>query len=102
MIWVIIVGCGEFTPGHHCVHHAAKIISPLNVPVREHQPRQASPAGLGEIDQALAQFITRDMAKPLGLPVPVGGRMVQPLSDELIRRGRVGQLFEKGVCFAQV
>jgi hypothetical protein len=26
--------------------------------------------------------------------------MVQPLSDELIRRGWVRQLFEKGVCFA--
>jgi hypothetical protein len=26
--------------------------------------------------------------------------MVQPLSDELIRRGRVRQFFEKGVCFA--
>lgn len=100
MIGVIIVGGGEFAPGHHGVDHAAKIIGPLNVPVREHQPRQASPAGLSEIDQASAQFITRDMAKPLGLPVPVGGRMVQPLSDELIRRRRVRQFFEKGVCFA--
>ena len=100
MIGVIIVGGGEFTPSHHGVDHAAKIIGPLNVPVREHQPRQASPAGLSEIDQASAQFITRDMAKPLGLPVPVGGRMVQPLSDELVRRGRVRQFFEKGVCFA--
>ena len=100
MIRVIIVGGGEFTPSHHGVDHAAKIIGPLNVPVREHQPRQASPAGLSEINQTSAQFITRDMAKPLGLPVPVRGRMVQPLSDELIRRRRVRQFFEKGVGFA--
>ena len=102
MIRVIIVSGREFTPGHHGVDHAAKIISPLNMPVREHQPRQASPAKLSEIDQASAQFITRDMAKTLGLPVPVGGCMVQPLSDELIRRGRVRQFLEKVVCFTHI
>ena len=100
MIGVIIVGGGEFTPSHHGVDHAAKIIGPLNVPVREHQPRQASPAGLSEINQTSAQFITRDMPKSLDLTVPVGGRMVQPLSDELIRRGWVWQFFKEGVCFA--
>ena len=68
MIGVIIVGGGEFTPSHHGVDHAAKIIGPLNVPVREHQPRQASPAGLSEINQTSAQFITRDMAKPSVCP----------------------------------
>ena len=102
MIGVIIVGGGEFPPGHHGVNHAAKIVGSLDVPVGEHQPRQASPAKLSEIDQASAQFITRDMPKSLGLPMPVGGRMVQPLSDELIRRGWVWQFFKKGVCFAHV
>ena len=65
-------------------------------------PKPPVRAGLSEIDQASAQFITRDMAKPLGLPVPVGGCMVQPLSDELIRRGRVRQFLEKVVCFTHV